>query len=155
MQMPTPGEHHQKLHALVGDWRGEEKFHPSPWDPNGGVGTSRCVARMDLDGFYLITDYTQERDGRVSYRGHGVYGYDLSKQKYQMYWFDVMGIDAGAPALGTWVGDTLVYSQTHQGRHGRYTYQFRSPDEYTFMIEQSHDGESWKRFLEGIYRRSK
>ena len=77
MDMPKVTEHHQKLQTLVGEWKGEETIHPSPWDPKGRKGTSATKARMDLGGFYLITDYDQfGPDGQQTYKGHGVYGWD-------------------------------------------------------------------------------
>lgn len=37
MDMPKPGDPHQKLAALVGGWSGGETLHPSPSDPAGGT----------------------------------------------------------------------------------------------------------------------
>jgi hypothetical protein len=97
MEMPKPTTHHGKLEKLAGTWVGEEKMNPSPWDPKGGAARGVMEARMDLDGFYLVGDYRQERDGKVTYRGHGVYGYDAKKGDYTMYWFDAMGWTQAAP----------------------------------------------------------
>ena len=41
MEMPTPGAAHFKLERLVGLWMGEERVHPSPWDPKGGDAVGR------------------------------------------------------------------------------------------------------------------
>ena len=73
MEMGKPNEHHKKLETMVGNWSGEETMHPSPWCPDTTKAKSRVVTKMDLDGFFLVTDYVQEKDGKVSYRGHGVY----------------------------------------------------------------------------------
>ena len=154
MEMPKPTEHHRKLQALVGQWTGEEKFHPMPWSPDGGTATSRTNARLDLDGFFVVSDHEQKRDGKVSYRGHGVFGYDTQKQKYTMHWFDVMGCDPGAPALGTWEGNTLVLQHQHHMGHGRFTYKFERDGEYTFKMEHSQDGKNWMPFMDGTYKRS-
>src|SRR5713226_4309823 len=79
--MMKPTEQHRKLEKLAGTWVGEEKMYPGPWDPKGGKAKSRQTARVDLDGFFVITDYQQERDGKTSYRGHGVYGYDANRKQ--------------------------------------------------------------------------
>ncbi len=108
---------------------------------------------MDLGGFYLFSDYEQERNGQVAYRGHGVFGYDPNQQKYTMHWFDSMGCDPGAPALGTWQGNKLVFVHAHHMGHGRYTYEFPADGHYKFKMEHSQDGENWMPFLDGAYKR--
>ena len=116
---------------------------------------SKSVNRLDLDGFFLLIDHQQTRDGKISYRGHGVYGFDPMQQKYTMHWFDVMGFDPGPPALGTWEGDTLCFQHSHAKGHGRYTYKFPREGVYSLLIEMSQDGKNWIPFLEGTYTRSK
>jgi uncharacterized protein DUF1579 len=153
MEMPTVQEQHKKLQALAGTWAGEEKIHPSPWDPKGGGATSKSQARIDLDGFHLISDYVQERDGKVCYRGHGVFGWDPAQKKYTMHWFDSMGMHSGEPALGTWEGKKLTFQQKSPMGHARYTYTFESEGRHTFTIENSQDGKSWATFMEGRYNK--
>ncbi len=67
MEMPKPTEAHRRLHAFLGEWEGEEKLSPSPWGP-GGTAHGRSICRLDLDGFFVIQDYVEEKDGRTSYR---------------------------------------------------------------------------------------
>ena len=153
MEMPKPDEHHERLKALVGEWTGEETLHPMPWQPDKVAVTSRISSRLDLDGFFLITDHQQTRDGRVSYRGHGIFGWDSRKQRYTMHWFDVMGVDPGPPSMGTWEGNKLCFQHQHHMGHSRYTYEFEGEGPYTFTLEVSQDGESWSPFLTGRYRR--
>ncbi len=57
MKMPQPLEYHKKLEAMVGEWEGEETMHPSPWNPDGAKATSHTSARLDLGGFFIVTDY--------------------------------------------------------------------------------------------------
>ena len=127
---------------------------PSPWDPKGGTATSRTSTRLELGGFFLLTDYVQERDGRVSYRGHGVVGWDAGQERFTLYWFNSMGIDPGAPALGTWEGNVLRFQHQHDMGHSRYTYTFDGSDSYTFTLEHSPDGQEWMTFLQGTYKRA-
>ncbi|MEK7820622.1 MAG: MotA/TolQ/ExbB proton channel family protein, partial [Pseudomonadota bacterium] len=58
---------------------------------------------------FLITDYAQERDGKIHYRGHGAYGGDAARGRYTMYWFDSMGSDPSAlgPSMAVAMAGTL------------------------------------------------
>src|SRR5262245_58446522 len=116
MEMPKPSAAHQRLHVLVGEWSGEETLSPSPWGP-GGTATGRSTCRLDLDGFFVVQDYVEEKDGQVSYRGHGVFGYDAQSGEYAWYWVDSMGFVPAAPSRGSWEGDTLTF--TSSSPHGQ------------------------------------
>jgi len=154
MEMPRPNQHHEKLTALAGTWTGEEKIHPSPWDPAGGGATGRIVSRMDLDGFFLVSDYVEERGGQVAYRGHGVFGYDPERTCYTMHWFDSIGSGVSEPARGQWEGNALVFKSRSPMGHARYTYTLEAEGRYTFRIDHSEDGERWVPFMEGTYKRA-
>lgn len=155
MEMPRPGAAHRELARFVGSWTSEETMHPSPWDPKGGTAEARSEYRLACDGFFLVCDYEQLRGGEVTFRGHGVYGWDAERQKHTMRWFDSMGVDPGAPALGAFDGDTLVFERETRAGRSRYTYRFESPDRFTFGIESSRDGgASWSTLLESVYTRA-
>ena len=152
-EMPKPGPEHEKLaKALSGSWIGEETLSPSPWGP-GGPATGRSEIRTSLDGFWLIQDYTEEKDGHRVYAGHGVYGYDANRKKYVWNWFDVMGNVAPSASLGDWEGNTLTFlSESPMGK-GRYVFVFRD-GEYDFSIENQFPGATdWTLFMKGTYRR--
>jgi len=153
-EMPKPNENHKKLHRLAGNWVGEEKLEPSPWGP-GGAAVGKVRGEVALDGFYVIYDYLEEKDGRVVFRGHSVFGWDEAAKQVSWYWFDSMGVPPPAPSRGAWDGDTLVLrSKTPQGE-GRYTYRFNGADKYDFRIENSFDGgKTWTKLMDGSYRRS-
>jgi len=153
MEMPTVQEQHRKLQALAGSWTAEETLSPSPWDPKGGAATARVETRVDLDGFFVMTDYVQQRNGQVSYRGHGVFGWDPSEKCYTMNWFDSMGSPSNAPARGRWEGNTLTFEQRTPMGHGRYIYTFEKDGQYRFQIENSQDGKQWQKFMDGKYTR--
>jgi hypothetical protein len=155
MEMPRPGPEHRRLATLAGDWTGEETLFPSPWDAKGGRAKARWHARIDLDGFFLVTDYEQERAGKVTYRGHGVHGFDPKERAYTMCWFDSMGPSSPAAVRGTWEGDTLAYEHRHPMGWARYIYKMKEGDKhFTFRLEQSQDGKQWVPFVEGTYTRS-
>src|SRR5258708_37458913 len=84
---PTPLEEHRKLAALAGEWNGEEIVQPSRWTA-GGPATSQVVARMDLNGFYLIQDTRYVRDGKESFSTHGVFTADRGGCHYKIVWRD-------------------------------------------------------------------
>ncbi len=151
--LERPTEAHDRMSRLAGSWIGEDTLAPSPWEPQGTRATGRMTARMALGGFHLIMDWTQERDGVVNFEGHGVVGWDPRGRCYTMHWFDSMGVEHGAPQLGTWEGATLTFTHetTHMG-FSRQVYEIRD-DEYRFRLEYSRDGRAWKPFMESLYRR--
>ncbi len=152
MEMPRVQEQHEKLKALAGTWSGAETMHPSPWDPKGGTATGKIESRIDLDGFFLVSDYVQERNGQVSYRGHGVYGWDPMEQSYVMFWFDSIGTPPSA-ARGRFHGNTLTLEHRTPMGHSRYVYTLERDGRYSFRIEHSQDAKSWVCFMEGDYSR--
>jgi len=91
MEKPTPTPEHESLAAFAGKWQGEETLFPSPFSPQERTGIGHCHLRMELGGFFLVSDYEETIDGHVFYRGHGVYGYDPKEERFTMHWFDSMG----------------------------------------------------------------
>ena len=152
-EMPKPGTEHRKLATLPGTWAGEEKLFPSPWDPKGGTAVGRLTAKVDIDGFFVTSDYVEERDGQVTYRGHGVYGWDPAEKCYTMHWFDSMGSGSPEPAKGQWEGNQLVFSATSPKGQSRYIYTFEGQDTQKFRIAMSQDGKTWAPMMEGKYSR--
>lgn len=151
--MPKPSELHRRLQRLAGDWEGNETIAPSAWGP-GGAAIGRYSARMAADGFWLLQDYTEEKDGRLVFQGHGVFGYDTQQGTYVRYWFDSMGFPPSEPARGQWQGDTLELAITSPHGRGRYVYRFEGDGLFHFHIDNSFDGgASWARLVEGTYRR--
>ncbi len=155
MNMPKPTEQHAKLRSWSGTWIGEETMHPSPWDPKGATALGKISSRMDIDGMFLISDYVQERDGAITFRGHGVYGWDPEGQRFTMYWFDSIGNDPGGPASGRWDGDSLVFEKQSARGSSRYVYDFEGADAYRFRIEMSTDGEHWTTWLDSRWQRAR
>lgn len=155
MQMPKPGAEHAWLARLAGQWVGQEHMAPSPWNPQPSDATARVTSQMALDGFWLVTDYEQRQNDRVTFRGHGLLGYDSIKGHYTMHWFDSMGMDPGAPAIGKVTGSTLEFAhETPWGKH-RYVYTLESADAYRFAVMMTQDdGKTWQPMIEGKYRRA-
>lgn len=154
MEMPTPSDEHRRLERLVGTWKGDETIHPSAWDPKGFTATGTMAFRSILDGFFVVDDYEERRGDRVTYRGHGVYGWDPRARRYTMYWFDSMG---GNPEVvhGEWTGDELTFVRQGPPSFTRFRYRFDGTDAMRFDMSSSTDGAEWKLLMEGAYRREK
>ena len=102
MEMPKVGREMQRLTELfVGSWRGDERLFPSAWDPVGGPAVGTWTVRSVAGGFALALEYIEERDGRVTYQGHGVHAQDAHTGQLAAFWFDSSGVvrKAGVPAL--------------------------------------------------------
>ncbi len=152
MEMPTLGAAHFKLEKLVGLWMGEERVHPSPWDPKGGDAVGRVRNRMALDGFVLVHEYEQERNGKVALRGHAVLRWDAAAERYVLLWFDSMGMPP-TEFHGDLDGDVLtLISQDPQGWI-RAVWDFGEQGRYSYLMEASPDGEEWEPLMEGEYLR--
>lgn len=153
--MSTAGrENGNRLREFEGEWIGEESVAKTPWSPRGGPAIGRTNARMALGGRILLTEYVEERDGKVVLEGHGVYAHE-AQDVYRMYWFDTSGPAPDAPIEGRWADDTLTFERrTAQGRV-RYVYDLLpGGDAYDFRIERKADEASaWERLMQGRYRR--
>jgi uncharacterized protein DUF1579 len=146
-----PGPEHERLAALEGTWEGDEQLSPSSWGP-GGTARGRLVGRVDLDGFFLVQDYVQEKDGRAVYRGHGVIGYDAGATTYTWYWVDSMG-SPSEPMKGSWSGDALRFEHASPHGDGRYEFRLEGRDRLRFLVDRRFAGSDWQNFLTGVYER--
>ena len=153
MEIPQPSDAHARLHALAGQWGGEETVHPAPWEPAGGSATAFINNRIVLNGFAVVQEYEQYRDGKPTFSGHGLFWWDASASEYVMTWIDSM---MGVPAnyRGTFDGDVLRLLNTMpQGGFARCSFDCGMPGEYVFLMEVSPDGETWTPAMEGAYGR--
>ena len=150
MDMPKATAAHAKLKKLAGAWEGTEVMHPSQWDPKGGTATGRSHGRVMLDGFALVIDYEQERDGAITFSGHGVVTYDAGEGCYVMHWFDSMG---SPPEVfrGTFDGNILTLAHGGPAMHVRLTYELSGAKRMTTQMEMSMNGEDWKTLFDGDY----
>jgi hypothetical protein len=152
MDMPKPGPGHLKMEQLAGHWGGEEKMHPSQWDPKGGIAIGRTKSRMALGGFALISDYEQERDGVITFTGHGVLSFESINEVYTLHWFDCMGSPPEVFA-GRFNGGVLPLAHGGPGMHVRITYDVTNPEYMLSKMEISQDGAVWNTLFDGRYHR--
>jgi Protein of unknown function (DUF1579) len=152
MEMPKPTDGHRKLQKMVGRWEGTETMHPSQWDPKGGTAIGRNHMRLDLNGFAVIGDYRQERDGATTFAGHSVLTYDPGEDVYVMHWFDSMGTP---PEIfkGRFEGTTLTLSSKNPQMQARMTYDLSRENTLHSRMEMSPDGKQWKTFFDATYEK--
>ncbi|OAF00853.1 hypothetical protein AYJ54_30410 [Bradyrhizobium centrolobii] len=148
----SPLPEHARLAAFAGEWNGEEMVFPSRWTA-GGPATSRTVARMDLNGFYLIQDSVQMRDGKEIFATHGIFTYDRDDRTYKLFWYDSLGYTPPSPASGGWVGKTLTLVRGSLRGNARHVYEIIDDNSYSLKIQFSPDAEGWADVLTGVYRR--
>ncbi|HEU4663763.1 MAG TPA: DUF1579 family protein [Dokdonella sp.] len=154
MDMPKPGADHARLERLAGTWDGEEQLSASPWGP-GGVATGRFEFRRGVDGMALLQDYEEKKDGRVAFRGHGVFIVDPVTRDIAWWWFDSLGFAPDPPARGQWAGDTLRLEKHTPRGAARYAFALDG-DSLSFRIENRFAGQDdYVEFMRGDYRRSR
>jgi len=151
MQMTTPTPEHRMLEKLVGDWTGRETMSPAPWDPTGGPALGRVSNRMRLDGLAVVQEYEQERNGGISFRGHGVFHYDMNEKDYVMNWWDSMGM-GNQTFRGQFIDDVLSMVAAGPMGHTRCTFDVKEAGRYAFVMEVSQDGSNWMTAMTGDYR---
>lgn len=152
MQMPEVTDAHRRLEMLVGIWKGEETLNPSPWDPKGGTATGIVKNRLALDGFAVIQDYEQIRDGKTTFKGHGVFQWDPKTSQYALYWWDSMGFPCN-DFRGDLKDKVLTVENRGEMGQNRVVMDCSQPGVYRFVMDVSPDGKTWTTFMEGKYRK--
>lgn len=83
-----PGPEHERLQALIGNWKAETKAWRRPDEPvEEGKGTVSNF--WMLDGRFVGQEY-KGRAQRPKYQGLGALGYDNIKKVYTSVWLDTM-----------------------------------------------------------------
>ena len=149
---PSPLPEHKTLSVFAGEWSGEEMVYPSRWTAEGRA-TSRVTARMALNGFYLIQDTVQMRDGKESFATHGLFTYDREDRTYKLFWHDSLGYYPPSPASGGWAAKSLVLVRGSLRGNARHVYEVVDDNTYNMKIQFSPDAEGWNDVLTGVYRR--
>jgi hypothetical protein len=88
MAAMTPGEHHQKLAPMIGEWDAAARFWMDPeGQPMEGTGTAKM--QWVLGNRYVRQDFNGTFMG-MPFEGIGHTGYDNVKKKYVGTWMDSM-----------------------------------------------------------------
>jgi Protein of unknown function (DUF1579) len=150
---PSPLPEHHKLAVFAGEWDGEEMVYPSRWTA-GGLAMSHVTAHMALNGFYLIQDTRQMRDGKEIFATHGLFTYDREDRTYKLFWHDSLGYYPPSPASGGWTGKALTLVRGSLRGNARHVYEVVDDNTYNLKIQFSPDAEGWADVLTGVYRRA-
>lgn len=159
-EFPKPGPEHEHLKAMAGEWDAEVKFYAKPGEaPIESKG--QYSGKLDVGGFFLITDFKGSPVGGEKFHGRGLTGYDPFKKKYTGVWVDSM-----SPAMYTTEGEFdkqgKVYTETMQGPGPdgkvvkmRLTTEIKDKDHMVFkMYSPAEDGKE-KLTMEISYARKK
>jgi len=120
MEMSKLNENHKLLSGLDGNWNYTIKFWMNP-DPNAKPEESKgtAVRKSMMDGRYSTLDVTGKMempgpDGKkkeMTFKGHGIDGYDNVKKKFVSGWVDSMG--TGIMTMdGTYDAATKTFTYT-------------------------------------------
>jgi hypothetical protein len=154
MDMPQLLPQNQALTIIAGTWIGHEQIHPSPFDPAGGPAVGRVINRVALDGFAVIQDYEQERNGKVNFRGHGIFRWDRGDSCYKLHWFDSAG-QAPVEYQGSLEAGVLILTAPQGPGFARASFDFSQDGKYLYRMEVSPDGNQWFVFMDGEYQRNR
>ena len=113
----------------------------------------RCLERGAEFRFGAEVTGVAEKDGRVAFRGHGVFIVDPLTQGIAWWWFDSLGFAPEPPARGRWDGDILRMEKHTPRGAARYTFAL-GDDAFVFRIENRFAGQDdYVEFMRGDYRR--
>lgn len=114
------------------DGSGEDS--PLADGPAGRPAQGRVTNRLALEGFAVIQDYEQQRDGRANNAGHGIFRDDGAAGQYVLHWFDSLSFPP-AEFRGTFDGGVMILTIQSSPGHSRATFDFRTDDEFAFQME--------------------
>ena len=151
--MPEKTAAHEKLTRFAGDWVGEEKMYPSPWDPKGGTALGKSSYHLVCSGFAAAFDCSQERDGQVTFEGHGVMAVDPKEGEYILHWFDSMGASR-EEYRGNFEGEDLILRSRNPMGHHRLVWKLGGSNKMSFHMFMSQDGAEWQPLMDGHYTKA-
>jgi hypothetical protein len=105
----NPGEHHQVLNGMLGNWSQKVTFWMAPGaPPTESVSTS--TAAWTLDGRWIEQTYEGTTWG-MPFKGHSLMGYDNFRSEYVSVWMDNLST---APMIsrGTFDPATTTFTMT-------------------------------------------
>ncbi len=154
----TPGPQHKALKSMVGSWTVSGKLWMKPGKPPMEW-KSQAQVKM-LGDFWLIEDVTGDFMG-APFIGHGVHGYDLTKQKYVGTWVDnygtyIMSSEGTADASNKVITSTANDFDPMTGKSGtvKEVVSIDSDKKYTrTMFKTGPDGKDVK-MMERVYTKN-
>jgi hypothetical protein len=127
-----------RLAALVGEWDGKVMFPGAP--PVAG----RSHVRALQGGTWIVEDFEAEMQG-APFRGHGLLGWDRSRNQYASVWVDSMEgkLTTGSGAWDEKAGALVLRAEIDMGAgpvRMRETWRLRGNDAFTFTMAPDRDG---------------
>lgn len=148
MALSQPGEYHQRMNKMVGDWKTKITMWMGPGEPTVTEGTAR--SEWMLGSRYLQTKHTSSFNG-MPFEGVGIDGFDNAKGEYFSLWFDNMGTGfMTTTAKPSTDGKTLTYKGTSfdpsQGKEVtvRQEVEWTGERTYTFSMYMGSGGQEMK-----------
>ena len=139
-----PGEPHEKLQQLAGNWKATAEFHMP--DGQAMTSTGQSKAEMVLGGRFLREEYSGDMMGQP-FKGVSFTGYDNVTGQYQSLWMDEMSTGMYY-STGTAEGDTLTFTgegpdpATGKMKPYKHVITLEGPDRHTLdMHEPGPDGQ--------------
>jgi Protein of unknown function (DUF1579) len=159
MEMSKLNENHKLLSGLDGNWNYTIKFWMNP-DPNAKPEESKgtAVRKSMMDGRYSTLDVTGKMempgpDGKkkeMTFKGHGIDGYDNVKKKFVGSWVDNMGtgimFSEGTydPATKTFTYTSEVEAIPGMKQQIREVIKVTDKDHHTFEWYENRGGQEVK-----------
>ena len=158
MDYMTPGEVHQQMAKMAGDWKSENKM----WQAQGSepiVSEGSCKMEMVLGGRYLKSTNTGDYMG-MPFEGISIEAFDNATKEFSSIWIDNFG--TGMMMMkGKWddATKTLTYTGTmvdpmlKKGVPVREVYTIVDDNKFTLeMFTNGPDGQEFKN-MEIVYTR--
>ncbi len=108
MKYAEPGEHHEHLKVLAGNWKTTSKWWVAPGEPQVGQGMSKN--EWILGGRFLKSTY-KDLSEEHPFEGFGLLGYDTYKKQHVSVWCDTMSTMVGV-SYGTCDDSGKVFTYT-------------------------------------------
>lgn len=149
MSLHQPGEHHQVLDPLVGQWNLKVTFASAgQGEPSHSIGTARF--RWVMGKRYLIEETRTSWDGET-FEWMGIHGYDAMRKKHVSTWIDNLGtgIDAMEGDCDA-AGRTITYTAMQDNpagtgkTHVKWILTIESNDRFTVKMFEGDKGKEAK-----------
>ncbi len=155
MKYATPSQQHKTLQMMVGNWSIAGKFWMDPTKPP--VESMSTAEFRPVGDLWVVEDVKGDFMGKP-FIGHGVTGYDLTKNKYVGSWIDnmgsyVMNSEGTADATGKVITSTANDFDPMTGKTGtvREIHKIDSDTKHTVtMYKSGPDGKEMK-IMELVY----
>ena len=155
----TPGEHHEWLASMNGEWDATVKMWMDPSQPPN-VSQATTTNSMIMGGLYQRSEHTGNMMG-MPFTGESITGYDNAKKKFLATWIDNFGssimfmegqFDAEANALT--LEGSMMDPATGIDMQVKEVFTKNSEDSHTFTMYMVMDGKDIKN-MEITYTRKK